>query len=83
MNKLERHRRHRTAERIAYGLPHPRKEKRHMARYNSPLYDAWIAGDYAAERGDTRNPYPPGRRHDEWDRGFRNYTPEPIGWDRQ
>ena len=41
-----------------------------------PVYTAWIEGQSFAQYGKMlpprlqRNPYPPGRRHDEWDRGF-------------
>lgn len=51
-----------------------RKEKRFFRQQmgsQGPLYDAYCQGEYAAYRlRRARNPYPPGRRHDEWQRGF-------------
>lgn len=52
----------------------PRKEKRFFRKngQDDPVYYAWIAGQFAAEIGKPkRNPYPPGRRHDEFERGYR------------
>ena len=38
---------------------------------DDPIYVAWLAGGEAAEETVApANPYPPGYRHDEWQRGF-------------
>ena len=34
-------------------------------------YQAYCLGQEAAAHERRRNPYPPGRRHDEWERGRR------------
>lgn len=48
----------------------PRKLKRYLRRHCDPLYEAYINGQYDAEsRRGARNPYPPGRRHGEYERG--------------
>lgn len=56
-----------------------RAEKRHwrLMGADDPVYDAWSLGAMLAEHGPAalpprlrRNPYPPGRRHDAWQRGF-------------
>lgn len=57
----------------------PRKERRifrHMGY--TAVDDAYYEGEYAArERPDARNPYPPGRRHDAWNYGYR--IADPLG----
>jgi hypothetical protein len=46
-----------------------RKHKRYTRQ--SEVYVAWCNGQYAAEIGRQRRPpYPPGRRQDEWLRGY-------------
>lgn len=54
-------------------LPH-RKMKRHESKNDGgPVYHAY---NYGCQCGDTgngrRNPYPAGRRHDEFERGYRD-----------
>lgn len=65
--------------RDGYGQWHDRrKEKRHHRKLGmlDPLYEAWTAGQALAYYGARmparlqRNPYPPGRRHDEFERGY-------------
>lgn len=58
-------------------MSNSRKEKRFFrkAGVSDPVYEAWHAGQAYAMYGEAlplrlqSNPYPPGRRHDEWDRG--------------
>lgn len=54
----------------------PRKEKRFYRKsgMSHPVYEAWNLGQavhhcYLPPRLRT-NPYPSGRRHDEWQRGY-------------
>lgn len=51
-----------------------RKEKQfyRKAGMDHPVYLAWLEGQVYAEQGlaSMRNRYPPGRRHDEWERGY-------------
>ena len=56
----------------------PRKEKRAFRRMGQEdhVYFAWIAGQYHGDTGQPkRNPYPPGRRHDEYERGYNEADP--------
>lgn len=51
----------------------PRKLKRFFRRNGlfDPVYEALMLGDEHAYNGKPkRNPYPPGRRHDEYERGY-------------
>jgi hypothetical protein len=50
----------------------PRKEKRALccSTAEAAMYEAWCLGGYHGELGTHHNPYPAGRRHDEYDRGF-------------
>jgi len=52
----------------------PRKEKRALRKLgmSDPVQDAYYEGEAAAEWGIRIriNHYPPGKRHDEWERGF-------------
>jgi hypothetical protein len=68
MNKLEAHRAERAYLRAQYALPDPRKDKRMERVVFDAVYMAWIEGGEAAH-SERRNPYPPGRRHDEFNRG--------------
>lgn len=48
-----------------------RYENKMMPDY--PIYEAHCLGEWAAYYGSKRdriNPYPPGRRHDTWNRAF-------------
>lgn len=48
-----------------------RKQKKHDNQCMGPLAQAYSQGQYAGEVGRRLvNPYPPGRRHDEFERGF-------------
>ncbi len=52
-----------------------RRYFRHMGM-TDPVYLAYLAGGYQAERRNPRpNPYPPGKRHDEFERGFKSADP--------
>lgn len=59
----------------------PRKEKRFFRKngMDHPVYLAWLEGQDAGDdhRKPKRNPYPPGRRHDEWERGYN--AADPMG----
>lgn len=78
VNKLEAHRRQVTDARCTYALPDPRKLKRHENQHQDALYEAFICGDQAGcYAKHPRNPYPPGKRHTEWDRGFK--LADPMG----
>ena len=50
---------------------------------SDPVYEAYNLGSDAAYNprlkghGYRCNPYPPGRRHDEWERGYK--TADPLG----
>jgi hypothetical protein len=51
-----------------------RREKRFHRRGlgdgGQAMYEAWLLGCWAADfRPGKRNPYPPGKRHDEFERG--------------
>jgi hypothetical protein len=61
-----------------------RKQKRAERKAGAyhPVYEAYLLGQCLAEYGPKalpprlrQNPYPPGRRHDEWNRG-RNTPPD-------
>jgi hypothetical protein len=55
----------------------PRKEKRFFRKngMDHPVYVAWLEGGAAADdRKSKCNPYPAGRRHDEWERGYQVAT---------
>jgi hypothetical protein len=55
-----------------------RKEKRHNRPSDFGLRQAYDRGESRSMRNMTkRNPYPPGRRHDEWERGYNEC--DPIG----
>lgn len=56
-------------------LGNPRKFKRFCRRtgMSDPVYIAYCEGETAGLR--DVNPYPPGRRHDEWNRGQNNIDP--------
>lgn len=47
-----------------------RKQKKHDNHAMGPLAQAYSQGQYAANLSVVINPYPPGRRHDEFERGF-------------
>lgn len=49
-----------------------RQEKRFFSKQgNTAVYYAWNAGQWHATHGRPyRNPFPPGRRHDEYKRGY-------------
>lgn len=59
-----------------HGLEDPRKTKKYFNDNFPNLYQAYLLGD-----GDgyykqiNRNPYPAGKRHDEYERGFQNADP--------
>lgn len=57
----------------------PRREARMFRRMGlTAVEEAWNWGQDAAYRGRPyRNPYPPGRRHDEYKRGF--HLADPMG----
>lgn len=61
------------AERHGVGYHDPRKVKRELRTLGQidHVYDAWIFGQEAGCTGMAadKNPYPKGRRHDEWERG--------------
>lgn len=52
------------------------KRMERKAGADDPMYNAWIEGQDAAMYGphltarERRNPYPPGKRRTEWDRGY-------------
>lgn len=46
-----------------------RRVKRWWAKQCSPLNEAYDKGYSARENGLHVNPYPPGKRHDEWQKG--------------
>ena len=49
----------------------PRKEKRYLRRYHPEPYMAYLIGESDGLQGKRRpNLYPPGRRRDEYNRGF-------------
>lgn len=51
----------------------PRKIKRIERKVfgNDAVYGAWLEGQEAGDTGKPyRNPYPPGRRHNEYKRGY-------------
>ena len=56
-----------------------RKEKRYFARQHGAslaVYEAYACGEAEAMRRNPRpNPYPAGKRHDEWQRGFGEADP--------
>ena len=56
------------------GYPWRREKRFHrrgMGDGGVALYDAWNFGCWAGQfRRSKCNPYPPGRRHDEWQRGY-------------
>lgn len=62
-------------------LSDPRREKRVMRGMRRPIDVAYNGGLNAAVYGWMMpprlrsNPYPPGRRHDEWERGFAEADP--------
>lgn len=57
----------------------PRAEKRLLGYTTSQgaMYEAWTLGGWHGETGVHRNPYPAGRRHNEYERGHR--TSDPMG----
>lgn len=59
----------------------PRKEKRYVRKMwgrDQVVYEAYTLGEYHADAGKPkRNPYPPGRRHDEYERGYN--LSDPMG----
>ncbi|QIG71270.1 hypothetical protein EVB32_163 [Rhizobium phage RHph_TM39] len=72
MNGLEKHRREATEYRMKYenGID-PRKVKRYEASHLDPVHWAYVEGSDAGYFNyGNRNPYPPGRRHDEYNRGY-------------
>jgi len=77
-NKLELHRRMITQARAEY---HPQTDyraiKKHELKYTGgPLYQAYILGQEAAYADKPkRNPYPAGRRHDEYELGYNQADP--------
>lgn len=53
-----------------YSSRHVKRAERKMGIDNE-VYQAWLAGQEAAEETVApANPYPPGYRHGEWQRGF-------------
>jgi hypothetical protein len=55
-----------------------RKVKAYENRYISPVQAAYYQGEFAGYSHKPRlNPYPAGRRHDEWNRGYN--LADPIG----
>lgn len=71
MNKLEAHRAEKTALRIQFGLPDPRKAKRYENAHQTPVYLAWVQGQYDVEQGLYHNSYPAGWRYNEYERGWK------------
>lgn len=77
-NKLELHRRDITAARAEhYRMTDVRAIKKHERKHiGGPLYDAYIMGQEAAYvNKPKRNPYPAGRRHDEYEMGYNQADP--------
>ena len=74
MNKLERHRREITAHRISNGVTNWRAEKKYVNKAYDQLHRAFDIGGIHAYTG-YNNPYPAGRRHDEYDRGYNMADP--------
>lgn len=64
-----------------YGIDVRRAKKMERFLYH-PLYEAYILGDEAASMKNPRpNPYPPGKRHAEFERG--KSDADPMGdWQR-
>ena len=55
-----------------------RRVKKFENKQFSPVYLAWIAGQDQGERGKPyRNPYPKGKRHTEFERGYK--AADPLG----
>lgn len=57
----------------------PRKLKKIERNHGGPLEMAYYRGEWDAEmRHGKRNPYPKGRRHDEYERGYKLADPLAI-----
>jgi hypothetical protein len=66
----------RAAHRRRHGLGDPRADKKYFNQMHSALYRAYIWGDDDRTNGkDKRNPFPAGKRHDEYEWGYRNADP--------
>lgn len=60
-----------------FGNMNWRKEKKleRQMGVDNPIYIAYLQGQRAACERNPRNPYPKGRRHDEWQRGYESADP--------
>ena len=60
----------------------PRKEKRAMRKMgmSDPVYEAYCLGEAAGSKKNPHNPYPPGRRYNEWERGLKLSDPMFDHW---
>lgn len=59
-------------------MNHPRKRKKHIAAmHSSEVQRAYVAGVNNSIRPNARNPYPPGKRHDAWNKG--RVEADPLG----